>query len=276
MPKTKKMIKVKYAGSFNPADINIPQVRILEWIKPNSKVLEFGCAGGRNSRLLKSKGCYVVGIEINEELANSAKEICDEVFIGDISDDKAEFWRNVVMSEYDYILFMDVLEHLPSPERILVKVKDAVMKGDSKIIVGIPNVLVWHVRKEFLLGRFNYGDCGTLDKSHLRFFTYKTARNLIEKVGFKIRKKFVSWHLPVIGKIYSLLLIANVEDIERRIDKKGYNYPMVKPLLRIIQKINELFLIRLMNSLFGISVRIAPGLFGNHFVFLVESTREDN
>lgn len=267
---------MKYSGSFNPVDINIPQVKILEWIKSNSRVLEFGCAAGRNSRLLKSKGCYVTGIEIDEELAKSAKEICDEVFVGDINDNRAEFWENIALSEYDYILFMDVLEHLPNPEKTLIKIKECLRNKNTRIIIGVPNVLVWHTRKEFLLGRFDYEECGTLDKSHLRFFTYKTAQSMIEKSGFKIRKKFASWHLPVIGKIYSVLLIANIEDIEEKIDEKGFNYPIVKLLLRIIRKINKLFLIRLMNFLFRIPANIAPGLFGNHFVFLAEPRGKDN
>jgi len=39
-----------------------------------------------------------------------------------------------------------------------------------------------------LLGRFNYTDSGVLDRTHVRFFTFKTIKTLIETAGFIIEK----------------------------------------------------------------------------------------
>ena len=37
-----------------------------------------------------------------------------------------------------------------------------------------------------LFGRFNYTERGILDKTHVRFFTRKTARRLLEANGYSI------------------------------------------------------------------------------------------
>jgi hypothetical protein len=36
------------------------------------------------------------------------------------------------------------------------------------------------------MGQFDYQPWGTFDHTHLRFFTLKTARELIESVGYRI------------------------------------------------------------------------------------------
>ena len=37
-----------------------------------------------------------------------------------------------------------------------------------------------------VVGRFHYTERGILDKTHLRFFTRKTARRLLESNGYRI------------------------------------------------------------------------------------------
>jgi hypothetical protein len=37
-----------------------------------------------------------------------------------------------------------------------------------------------------LFGQFNYTERGILDSTHVRFFTRKTARSLLEKAGYRI------------------------------------------------------------------------------------------
>ena len=37
-----------------------------------------------------------------------------------------------------------------------------------------------------LFGRFDYRNWGTLDRTHLKFFTVATARQLLERTGYRI------------------------------------------------------------------------------------------
>jgi hypothetical protein len=44
------------------------------------------------------------------------------------------------------------------------------------------------VVRDLARGRFDYRDAGVLDRTHLRFFTAATARELIEQAGFRVER----------------------------------------------------------------------------------------
>jgi len=60
------------------------------------------------------------------------------------------------------------------------------LKREGLLIVSLPNIANIYVRLTLLLGRFDYSERGLLDKTHLRFFTRKTARRLLESNGYSI------------------------------------------------------------------------------------------
>ena len=61
-----------------------------------------------------------------------------------------------------------------------------VLKTNGLIVLSVPNVANVTVRLRLLFGNFNYQERGILDKSHLRWFTRKTARKLLTDHGFEI------------------------------------------------------------------------------------------
>ena len=64
------------------------------------------------------------------------------------------------------------------------------------IIVSVPNIANIVIRLSLLFGRFDYGDRGILDRTHLRFFTLKTITKLLQETGFNIRQ-IVATPIPV-------------------------------------------------------------------------------
>jgi hypothetical protein len=54
------------------------------------------------------------------------------------------------------------------------------------VIISLPNVGLWSIRLNLLLGRFRYEETGVLDRTHLRFFTRRSAREMIEQAGLKV------------------------------------------------------------------------------------------
>jgi hypothetical protein len=62
------------------------------------------------------------------------------------------------------------------------------------VIISLPNIANLRIRLNLLMGRFDYQTGGILDITHMRFFTLKTARALIEESGYRI----ISFH-PVVG-----------------------------------------------------------------------------
>jgi hypothetical protein len=61
-----------------------------------------------------------------------------------------------------------------------------ILEENGFVIVSVPNVANITVRISLLLGRFQYGDRGILDRTHLRFYTRRTARGLLEGAGYQV------------------------------------------------------------------------------------------
>jgi predicted TPR repeat methyltransferase len=86
---------------------------------------------------------------------------------------------------FDVIVCADVLEHLPRPEELLPTIRGW-LTPDGLLLVSLPNIANITSRLSLLAGRFAYADRGILDRTHLRFYTRKTGRRLLEEGGFRI------------------------------------------------------------------------------------------
>jgi hypothetical protein len=98
----------------------------------------------------------------------------------------------------------DILEHLPRPERLLELVRPFIAR-DGVLMLSLPNVANVTVRFSLAAGRFRYADRGILDRTHLRFYTRASARDLLTGAGFRIGWETatampVELALPALGK----------------------------------------------------------------------------
>ncbi len=91
---------------------------------------------------------------------------------------------------FDLVVAGDVLEHLPDPGAVLDRVA-VLLSPAGSLLVSLPNVANVTVRLSLLLGRFPYAPRGILDATHLRFFTRRTARELLAARGLR-----VTWCAP--------------------------------------------------------------------------------
>ena len=63
------------------------------------------------------------------------------------------------------------------------------MKSGGQAVVSIPNVRNWRVLfMLFFKGDWKYEQSGIMDKTHLRFFTRKSAARMLKESGYIIRK----------------------------------------------------------------------------------------
>jgi SAM-dependent methyltransferase len=126
-------------------------------------------------------GCEVVGIELNPEAAKRAAQHCATVIVGDVEKDALER----LTGKFDVITFGDVLEHLVCPGAVLLRSR-AYLTENGCVLVSLPNVAHYTIRLRLLLGRFDYEQCGLMDHTHLRFFTLRTAKRMLEEAGYAI------------------------------------------------------------------------------------------
>ncbi len=159
---------------------------LLKWVGEGKRVLELGCSTGYMSKHMAQKqNCFVTGIEVDGMAAKQAAQFCREVIIRDLND--PDRFTNLVQKNFDVVLMGDVLEHLADPQSVLVEIRE-LLDRNAKIVVCLPNVLHWITRLKMILGHFDYDSAGTLDHTHLRFYTVATSRRLIESAGYRITK----------------------------------------------------------------------------------------
>ncbi len=158
---------------------------ILKHIRDNSTILDVGCGSGNISEKLILRGCKVYGIEISEDAVQKARGKMTDVIVGDIEGIEHLPWREKF---FDIIILADVLEHLKNPLKVLLKLK-SYLKDDGIFLISMPNIAFWRIRLALLVGKFNYSqNGGIMDETHLRFFTFDTARQLINRAGLKIKE----------------------------------------------------------------------------------------
>jgi SAM-dependent methyltransferase len=146
--------------------------------------LDVGCGVGLNGAAIRRTGARVTGIEIVPASIARAERVLDEVIAADILSDAAV--RGALGDRrFDLILLADVLEHTADPAAVLRRLLPH-LEEDGHVIVSLPNVAAWTVRLGLLAGRFDYEPSGILDDSHLRFFTRKSAIELLESAGLEV------------------------------------------------------------------------------------------
>lgn len=154
-------------------------------VRKGSRVLDLGCGNPALCRhFVEQRGCRVTGID--------RRPLLDKMSLEAFHVHDLNHWPlPVSVSDYDYVLLLDVLEHLASPEGFLDHLQDALTSHpDTRLVVSVPNVAFFVERIMLLLGRFNYGRRGILDLTHTRLFTPGSIRRLFEQSGFVVEEVF--------------------------------------------------------------------------------------
>src|SRR5262249_46511146 len=96
-----------------------PHSLAVELVAQRSKVLDLGCAGGYvGSKLRQVKHCRVIGADVgplDHTVELDAFEQCD----------LNSGLPKVDMNDFDFILMLDIVEHLSDPEAFVRELSDA-------------------------------------------------------------------------------------------------------------------------------------------------------
>ncbi len=179
MNKLSKLKSADYTNSFNHF--------VYKEVKENSKCLDVGCwSGNLGAKLINNKNCIVDGIDMDKrELALALRKGFRKTYTINLNTYPEKLKQ--LKDRYDVIIFSDVLEHLIDPQFILKRLKKN-LSDNGYIIVSLPNVAFLLNRLQLLFGRWEYREYGTLDKTHLRFYTISSLIKLVESAGYKVEK----------------------------------------------------------------------------------------
>jgi 2-polyprenyl-3-methyl-5-hydroxy-6-metoxy-1,4-benzoquinol methylase len=166
-----------YFGSSRPDIVHLLQTG------PQSAILELGCGAGGTGRaaMAAGKAGRYVGIELDEGAAAIAAEHLSQVIVGDVGDiDLAP-----MAGTFDALIISEVLEHLTDPWTTLERLVRCLKPGGA-VFASSPNIAHWHVLRDLLVGRFVYAEVGVMDKTHLRWFTPDSYREMFEGAGVEV------------------------------------------------------------------------------------------
>lgn len=175
---------------------------MLRFIPKGTKcVLEIGCGEGVfGIAVKKMSGAEVWGVEINKDVASTAKGKLDNVLAGDVS----ILMPDLPDSKFDCIVFNDVLEHLADPRAVLAAARKKLCPG-GVVVCSLPNVRYFPVLRQLLINKqWRYVDWGVLDRTHLRFFTEKSILTTFEELGYNVIRieginGFRSWKFTLLN-----------------------------------------------------------------------------
>jgi SAM-dependent methyltransferase len=155
-------------------------------------------------------GCSVVGVTADETEGLVARTRLSRVEIVDLNS-----FDLAALGRFDCVLCCHVLEHLYSPESVLTRLHACLHSGGS-LVVALPNVLFWRQRWQFLRGRFRYSEGGIMDRTHIRFYDWRSAREMLSASGYIVERAAADGGFPLSRLLWQDARIA-IDDISLRL-----------------------------------------------------------
>jgi len=181
----KKFNSIRYYKDFTIG--NTEKIRInklLKLIGTNKKVLDIGCGDGFISELILKNNNDVYGIEIAEDAIKKARNKGITIYDLDLNLD----WCNNLQEKFDVVFAGEIIEHVFDTDKFLKNIH-RVLKKDGYIVLSTPNVASLGRRILLLLGKNPLIEttARSYDAGHIRYFTYKTLKKLLEENNFKMK-----------------------------------------------------------------------------------------
>jgi|SRR6185312_8749007 SAM-dependent methyltransferase len=165
------------------------------------RILDIGCGDGFFGAAVKQKfpTCETWGVEAVAEEARTAALHNDRVITGLL-----EETVDLPERHFDAVFMNDVLEHMTWPEPALATAK-RILKPQGRLVISLPNVRYFlNVRDLVFKNDWEYQDRGILDRTHFRFYTTRSAENLLRKNGYVV-ETVVGINQPALSLPYRLL-----------------------------------------------------------------------
>lgn len=145
------------------------------------RALDVGCGRGQLGEAIRELGWEVWGVEQSPEACETARGRLDHIVHADLND-PTTVGPALAGTTFDALVFSDVLEHVYDPRTTLESYLERLRPG-GQVFVSVPNAVVWTNRLRWAMGRVEYEDTGVMDRTHIRFFTFETARELVTAAG---------------------------------------------------------------------------------------------
>lgn len=183
---------------------------IVNRIEEGSTVLDIGCGdGGVLLYMKKKKDFKAVGADISDIVLDFLDSKGVEVVKFDIND----FNSIALLPEVDYVMILEVLEHMSNPEKFLNMISK---KAKKAVFFSFPNSGYISFRLRLLFGSFPM-QWTIHPGEHLRFWTYRDLKWWLKELNIKDKSTVFFYEgIPILNKIWKGLFGAGfIVEIKR-------------------------------------------------------------
>jgi methionine biosynthesis protein MetW len=172
--------------------------RISKMVSEGDVIIDVGCGDASLLKYLIDKaGVRGIGIDISEPILENAKKIGIETIVLDIT----KIGALSQLPEADYIMGLEILEHMPNPEEFIMTMRKKVRKG---MIFSFPNTGYYQHRMRLLFGSFPL-QWILHPGEHLRYWTARDARFWVRSLGFNLDTIVLYQGIPFFNRIIPTL-----------------------------------------------------------------------
>ncbi|MDD5071717.1 MAG: class I SAM-dependent methyltransferase [Patescibacteria group bacterium] len=172
----------------------------LDLIK-DGKVLDLGCGDGLFIELLRGREIGAKGVDFSRTAIEKCKKKGLEAYF--INSDQESL--PIADNSFDYVTILDVLEHLPCPEKLLFEAKRISKKY---LIISVPNFSSLPARIQMIRGRVPENN--KKNKGHTFWFNYSVLEGLLKDNNLSIVELRVNtfWkNKPIMGELFERLAL---------------------------------------------------------------------
>lgn len=149
--------------------------------------LDIGCGFGRIAEpLTELLGLKYVGIDGEKSGLSSLSERgfeVHELMLTDYEATLGELKKICAGRKLASVTMLDVLEHLPNGDDVLLAIRDLIAEHKAVAVVSVPNIAHRDIGFRLAFGRWDYTEEGLLDYTHTRLFTSKFFSEILRYNG---------------------------------------------------------------------------------------------
>lgn len=159
-----------------------PELRniLRDHLAPGAQLFELGCGNGATAAMLSNLGYSVTAVDPSPSGIRVAEEAYSHIRFAERSaydDLTKEFGR------FDAVISLEVIEHCYWPRKFADTVR-ALLKPGGLAVLSTPFHGYWKTLALALAGKFDSHWSPLWDGGHIKFWSEKTLRTLLEERGF--------------------------------------------------------------------------------------------
>jgi methionine biosynthesis protein MetW len=169
----------------SPPSLREDLVRIAQWVKPGSRVLDLGCGDGSLlAHLKQTKNVQGIGVEISDARVLTCVQRGVHVIQQNLEDGLAMFEDQ----QFDTVVLSQTLQSMHNTEHILKEMARVALNG----IVSFPNFGYWPHGWSILMGRMpvtGQMPYGWYDTPNIHLCTLKDFERLADTLDFQLLER---------------------------------------------------------------------------------------